>query len=65
MMIIGIFYLVFCIAVKKRFREDAESVHKHDWHTIEHMIRQGYKQKKIIEMPGFSSANIKSIDHEQ
>eukprot|EP01033_Poteriospumella_lacustris_P001589 gene1589-1154_t len=49
--------------VQRKFREEAHSVHRHDWQIIEHMIRQGYKQKKVMEMPGFSAASIKTYDH--
>ena len=51
------------LTVQRKFREEAHSVHRHDWQIIEHMIRQGYKQKKVMEMPGFSAASIKTYDH--
>lgn len=49
--------LSFC-AVKMQFREDARSVKKNDYQSIEHMLRHGYKQKKVLEMPGFTKASI-------
>jgi hypothetical protein len=27
-----------------------------DFKTVEHLLRHGHKQKKLIEMPGFTSA---------
>jgi hypothetical protein len=33
-------------------------VEKNEWLKIEHMIRHGYKQKKLIDMPGFTAANL-------
>jgi succinate dehydrogenase assembly factor 1 len=44
--------------VSKEFRSEAKAVDKHDFRLIEHKIRHGYKQKKILEMPGFSYANV-------
>ncbi len=41
-----------------RFREVALSVKKTDFKVIEHQLRWGYKQKKLIEMPGFSVASV-------
>lgn len=40
------------------FKEKAKSVGQNEWSRIEYMIRAGYKQKKMIEMPGFSSAKL-------
>ena len=42
--------------VKSEFRAKAHSVKKTDFRTIEHMLRHGVKQKKLMEMPGFSAA---------
>jgi hypothetical protein len=44
--------------VAKEFRAKAVSVEKKDFNLIEHYLRFGYKQKKLIEMPGFNSAGI-------
>ena len=44
------------VAVKKEFKAKALDVHKSDFKAIEHMLRYGYKQKKLLEMPGFSAA---------
>ena len=48
-------YHIFLTAftVTKEFRIKAESVKKTDFKTIEHLLRYGYKQKKMIEMAGF------------
>ena len=43
----------FVSFVRQEFRKSAESVKRTDIKRIEHMIRHGVKQKKIIEMPGF------------
>jgi len=42
--------------VKKEFRIKASQMKKNDFRTIEHSIRHGYKQKKLIDMPGFRFA---------
>ena len=39
--------------VKTQFRENAGSVLVNQYQSIEHLLRQGYKQKKYIEMPSF------------
>ena len=39
--------------VKNEFRLKALSISKTDFKMIEHSLRYGYKQKKLIEMPGF------------
>ena len=39
--------------VRQEFRQSAASVKRTDIKTIEFLIRQGIKQKKIMEMPGF------------
>lgn len=44
-------------AVRSEFREKALSVPKTDFRMIEHLIRYGYKQKKLIDMPGFKAAS--------
>jgi hypothetical protein len=41
-------------SVKEEFRRQASGVAKNDFKTIEHLLRYGYKQKKLFEMPGFS-----------
>ena len=44
--------------VAQRFREESKSVGKYDFKLIEHQLRWGYKQKKLMESPGFSSASV-------
>lgn len=44
--------------IRENFREKAQGIEKHDFHKIEHFLRYGYKQIKLINMPGFSSANF-------
>lgn len=44
----------------RQFRIKAESVTKTDFKTIEHLLRYGYKQKKLIEMPGFRTGSVTS-----
>jgi hypothetical protein len=44
--------------VRDKFREEAASIGKTDYTLIEHKIRYGYKQKKLIEMPGFNAASV-------
>ncbi len=44
--------------VKQSFREEAQSVNRNDFRTIEHMLRHGHKQKKLLDMPGFTGATI-------
>ena len=59
----ALFYLAFTIkhsAVMKEFRIKAASVTRTDFKTIEHLLRYGYKQKKLIEMPGFRSGSVTS-----
>lgn len=39
-------------SVKEEFRNKAKLVKKNDFRTIEHKIRHGYKQIKLLQMPG-------------
>ena len=39
--------------VRQEFRVKASSIAKNDYQAIEHAIRYGIKQKKLIDMPGF------------
>jgi hypothetical protein len=48
------------LTVMKEFRIKAASVTKTDFKTIEHLLRYGYKQKKLIEMPGFRTGSVTS-----
>jgi hypothetical protein len=48
--------IYFVILVRSEFREEAKSVDRNDFRTIEHMLRYGHKQKKLLEMPGFTGA---------
>ncbi len=50
----------FCAFVKMEFKERARSVKKYDFKSIEHNIRYGQKQLKLIQSPGFISANYSS-----
>lgn len=38
--------------VRDEFRKQASKVSRKDFRTIEHKIRHGYKQIKLIQMPG-------------
>lgn len=46
----------FVAYVRLQFRTSANSVKRTEIKRIEHLIRQGLKQKKIIEMPGFRNS---------
>ncbi len=46
------------VVVKEKFREKASSMRKTDFKVIEHQLRWGYKQKKVIEMPSVSVASL-------
>jgi len=46
--------------VRIEFREKANSVSRTEFKTIEYMLRNGYKQKKLIDMPGFTGAASRS-----
>ncbi len=48
---------LYCF-VSLRFREKSNSVSRFDFKLIEHQLRWGYKQKKLMESPGFSAASI-------
>ena len=37
---------------RKEFRHQAHKVPRNDFRTIEHKIRNGYKQVKVLKMPG-------------
>jgi hypothetical protein len=41
------------IEVKRQFRETSMSMNDKEIKKIEHFIRYGYKQKTLLEMPGF------------
>lgn len=43
----------FVSFVRQEFRKSAASAKRTDIKRIEHLLRQGIKQKKVIEMPGF------------
>mmetsp|Transcript_10515 Transcript_10515/g.15999 ORF Transcript_10515/g.15999 Transcript_10515/m.15999 type:complete len:84 (-) Transcript_10515:101-352(-) len=47
--------------VKNTFRSNAASVKRNEYDRIEHMIRAGYKQKKIIDMPSFNAARTLTV----
>lgn len=49
-------YIYFRLVLKE-FRIKASSVTKTDFKTIEHLLRFGYKQVKLIQMPGFRSGS--------
>ena len=44
--------------VKNKFRDHALAIHKFDFKLIEHSLRWGYKQKKMMEGKGFSAASV-------
>ncbi|CAM9574823.1 unnamed protein product [Choristocarpus tenellus] len=46
---------------KKEFREQAYSVSRTDFQTIEHMLRYGYKKVKLLNMPGVQAAQGFSV----
>ena len=46
--------------VKIKFREKAMNISRTDFRVIEHELRYGYKQIKLLEMPGFSTASLTS-----
>lgn len=43
--------------VKEKFREDALALKKNDFRLIEHAIRHGEKQLKLLKMPGVTGAH--------
>jgi hypothetical protein len=51
------------ITVRSEFREKAFNIEKTDFKLIEYSLRQGYKQKKLMDMPGFSSASFNIVKH--
>mmetsp|Transcript_24661 Transcript_24661/g.35397 ORF Transcript_24661/g.35397 Transcript_24661/m.35397 type:complete len:96 (-) Transcript_24661:324-611(-) len=51
-----------CNFVKKEFRLRASLVNKNDFRAIEHNLRHGHKQKKLIDMPGFRFATSVKAD---
>ena len=44
--------------VSEKFHEKASSMRKTDFKVIEHQLRWGYKQKKVIDMPSVSVASL-------
>eukprot|EP01032_Pedospumella_encystans_P014083 gene14083-16193_t len=44
--------------VRQQFREKAMSIPKNDFRTLEHLLRYGHKQKKLLDMPGFTGASV-------
>ena len=47
--------------VASEFRRRAARVSRTDFASIEHYLRHGYKQKKLMEMPGFSAASVTNM----
>mmetsp|Transcript_33744 Transcript_33744/g.34376 ORF Transcript_33744/g.34376 Transcript_33744/m.34376 type:complete len:85 (+) Transcript_33744:267-521(+) len=47
--------------VRKEFRNKASSVDRGSFQLIEHLVRYGHKQHKLMQSPGFSSAKIVSV----
>ncbi|CAM9809240.1 unnamed protein product [Discosporangium mesarthrocarpum] len=41
---------------RSSFREQAYSVSRSDFQTIEHMLRYGHKKLKLLSMPGVQAA---------
>ena len=50
------FQFLLLSVVKNEFRLQASSVPRNDFTRIEHLLRYGHKQIKLINMPGFKSA---------
>ena len=44
--------------VKSEFRSRSTSIPRSDFKSIEHWMRYALKQKKLMEMPGFSAASV-------
>jgi len=44
--------------VREEFRRKAGLVDGRDFKAIEHHLRWGYKQKKLMDMPGFTGASV-------
>jgi hypothetical protein len=44
--------------ITEKFREKAYSLKKTEFNSIEHQLRWGYKQKKLMELPSFQFANL-------
>ena len=42
--------------VESEFRRQAEEVSKRDFQLIEHSLRYGHKQLKLLQMPGVAAA---------
>ena len=47
--------------VAAEFRRRAAAVSRTDFASVEHYLRHGYKQKKLLEMPGVTAASILNI----
>jgi hypothetical protein len=48
------------ILVSEQFRQKALSIERNEFRLIEHTMRWGYKQKKLMEHSGFSAAGVVS-----
>ena len=44
--------------VKQKFRERSSNINRNEFQVIEHELRYGYKQIKLMKMPGFSAAGF-------
>jgi len=51
------------VTVREQFREQSMSVSRNDFTMIEHLLRYGYKQKKLMERPGFAGAKSVQRTH--
>jgi hypothetical protein len=51
-------HLCVLVTVSRAFREKAASAQKNDFKLIEHLLRYGQKQKKLLDSPGFKSADF-------
>lgn len=49
--------------VRNEFRTKALNISRTDFKLIEHSLRHGYKQKKLLEMPGTSFAQATTARH--
>jgi hypothetical protein len=47
--------------VAAEFKRRAAVVPRTDFKAVEHYLRHGYKQKKMLEMPGVTSASVTNL----
>lgn len=44
--------------VMQQFRDKALGISRNDYQQIEHWLRYGHKQKKLLERPGFTTLGV-------